>query len=173
MSTLFFGGGGWVQGTILMALQEESPEHSVARRSYSQEGGEQYLNCWRTSVNEKGANLVMFGPYAAKNRTCLEDFRIPFGGLACKNSPFPVGQVSEKWCRAGTTPPFKNITYIIGNRDRGVKTYRTLEGGGTCPESCPSKTWTFDPQIDDFLKNLCRKGSISGAPGNSKFSPPL
>ena len=24
-------------------------------------------------------------------------------------------------------------------------------GGGTRPESCPSKTWTFDPHIVDFL----------------------
>ena len=36
-------------------------------------------------------------------------------------------------------------------RPGGVKTYRTLEGGGTRPESCPCKAWTFDPQIEDFL----------------------
>ena len=45
----------------------------------------------------------------------------------------------------------------------GVKTYRTLEGG-TRPESCPRKAWTFDPRIEDFHQNICRKGSISGAP---------
>ena len=35
----------------------------------------------------------------------------------------------------------------------GVKTYRTVEGGGggTRPESCPWKAWTFDPQIEDTL----------------------
>ena len=46
----------------------------------------------------------------------------------------------------------------------GVKTYRAPEKGGTRPESCPWKAWTFDPQIEDFLLNLCRKGSNSRPP---------
>ena len=34
----------------------------------------------------------------------------------------------------------------------GVKTYRMLEGGGgTRPEGCLCKAWTFDPQIEDLL----------------------
>ena len=60
---------------------------------------------------------------------------------------------------------------FVGNRDRGGQNVPNARGGGTRPESCPSKTWTFDPQIGDFLQNLWRKGSISGAPENSKFSP--
>ena len=32
---------------------------------------------------------------------------------------------------------------FFGDRDRGVKTYRTLEGRGTRRESCPWKAWTF------------------------------
>ena len=32
-----------------------------------------------------------------------------------------------------------------------VETYRTLEGGGTRPESCPLKAWTFGPRIGDLL----------------------
>ena len=55
----------------------------------------------------------------------------------------------------------------------GVKTYRTLEGGGTRPESCPWKAWTFDPQIGDFLWNLCRKGLNFGRPWKFEiFTPP-
>ena len=51
--------------------------------------------------------------------------------------------------------------------------YRTLQWGGTRPESCPWKAWTFDPHIVDFLYNFSvDKGSNSGTPENSKFSTP-
>ena len=54
-----------------------------------------------------------------------------------------------------------------------------LEGGATRPESCPCKAWTFDPQIEDFLQKLYRKGSnfrkikIFTPPSNfRRFDPP-
>ena len=57
---------------------------------------------------------------------------------------FVVVAQSPKMEDSFSTPNF-------GDRDRGgVKTYRRLEGGNS-PESCPSKTWTFDPQIGDCL----------------------
>ena len=56
---------------------------------------------------------------------------------------------------------------------RGVKMYRTLEGGGTRPESCPCKAWTFDPQMRSFYRNSIEKGQISGPPKNQNFHPPL
>ena len=43
-------------------------------------------------------------------------------------------------------------------------------GGGNRPESCPSKTWTFDHQIGDIFLNLCRSQS---PPSNfRRFDPP-
>ena len=56
----------------------------------------------------------------------------------------------------------------------GVKTYRTLEGGGTRPESCPCKAWTFflTPKLRIFYRNSVRKGQISGAPKSQNFHPP-
>ena len=38
----------------------------------------------------------------------------------------------------------------------GSKRTERQRGGGIRPESYPSKTWTCDPQIGDFLWNLCR-----------------
>ena len=43
----------------------------------------------------------------------------------------------------------------------GVKTYRTLEGeGGTRPESCPSKTWTFGPKLAIFYRISVERGQF-------------
>ena len=43
-------------------------------------------------------------------------------------------------------------TPLFGDRDRGGQNVPNARGGGeTRPESCPSKTWTFDPQVGDFL----------------------
>ena len=39
----------------------------------------------------------------------------------------------------------------VGDRDRGGQNVPNVRGGGTGPESCPWKAWTFDPQIEDFL----------------------
>ena len=66
-----------------------------------------------------------------------------------------------------------SVLFVSETRIGGVKMYRALEGGGTRPESCPWKAWTFDPEIEDFLQNLCRKGSNSGTHENSNFSLPL
>ena len=56
----------------------------------------------------------------------------------------------------------------------GVKTYRTLEGGGElAPKVVLAKLGLLTPQIEDFLEKLCRKGSNFGTPENSKFSPHL
>ena len=57
---------------------------------------------------------------------------------------------------------------IFGHRDRGIKTYRTLEGG-TRPESCPWKAWTFDSQMQVFQRVSVEKGQIQRAPD---FHPP-
>ena len=54
----------------------------------------------------------------------------------------------------------------------GVKTYRTLEGGGgTRPESCPWKAWTFGPQIEISQGISVEKGQIQGHP-KIENSPP-
>ena len=43
----------------------------------------------------------------------------------------------------------------------GFKTYRTLEGGGgTRPESCPSKSWTLDPQMAIFYGISVERGQF-------------
>ena len=39
----------------------------------------------------------------------------------------------------------------IGDRDSGGQNVPGAGGGGIRTESCPSKTWTFDPQVGDFL----------------------
>ena len=69
--------------------------------------------------------------------------------------------------------PESDMLQIYWKPARGGQNVPNARGGGTRPESCPSKTWTLTPQIGGFLKDLCRKGSISGALGNSKFHPPL
>ena len=64
-------------------------------------------------------------------------------------------------------------TFFFGRPGQGgSKRTERQRGGGLAPESCPSKTWTFEAQIGDFLYSLCIKGSISGAPQNSNFHPP-
>ena len=65
---------------------------------------------------------------------------------------------------------FLALSYSETGYGGGQNVPNARGGGGTRPESCPLKTWTFDPQIGDFLENLCRKGSISGAPGHSTSS---
>ena len=45
-------------------------------------------------------------------------------------------------------------------------------GGGNRPKSCLWKAWTFDPQIEDLLWNLCRMVSKSGALTFSEIWPP-
>ena len=41
------------------------------------------------------------------------------------------------------------------DRDRGGQNVPNARGGGgTRPESCPSKAWTLDPPIEDFLESL-------------------
>ena len=47
--------------------------------------------------------------------------------------------------------PKIGLCHLIGDRDRGGQNVPNARGGGTRPESCPSKTWTFDLQIGDFL----------------------
>ena len=55
------------------------------------------------------------------------------------------------------TPPTAFLRNSVRKRPEsetgigGVKTYRTPGGGGTRPESCPWKAWTFDPQYEGFL----------------------
>ena len=70
----------------------------------------------------------------------------------------------------------KNLKPLyFGDRDRrgqNVLNARRLEGGGTRPESCPSKTWTSDSQIEDFLEHVLRKGSISVTTEYSKHLDP-
>ena len=52
---------------------------------------------------------------------------------------------------------------FFGDRDRGgSKRTERQKGGGTRPKVAPQRLG---------LLTLCRKASISGAPGNSKFSP--
>ena len=59
---------------------------------------------------------------------------------------------------------------ILGDRDRASNT----GGGGTRPESCPCKAWTFDPQILEFIQKHCRRGSNFETIRKFKiFSPPL
>ena len=60
----------------------------------------------------------------------------------------------------------------IGKRDRGGQNVPNARGGGTRPESCLCKSWIFEPQIEDFLKKLCRKGSNFGTPKSQNFQPP-
>ena len=45
--------------------------------------------------------------------------------------------------------------------------------GGTRPESCPSKTWTFDPKIDDFYRISVERGQFQGPLEIQKFPPPV
>ena len=53
----------------------------------------------------------------------------------------------------------------------GVKTYRTLEAGNS-PRKLALESLDFWPRNWGLSKNLCRKGSNSGTPENSKLSPP-
>ena len=47
---------------------------------------------------------------------------------------------------------FTHSSIWLGDRDRGGQNVPNARGGGgTRPESCPWKAWTFDPQIEDFL----------------------
>ena len=62
----------------------------------------------------------------------------------------------------------------IRDRDRGgVKTYRTLEGGGElAPDSCPSKAWTFDPKLAIFYRISVEGGQFQGPLEIQNFHPP-
>ena len=77
--------------------------------------------------------------------------RIPGGSLWESGNPFL--QVREPLSGSQGTPVWESGqgSHFSETGIGGVKTYRTLEGGGTRPESCPWKAWTFDPQIEGFL----------------------
>ena len=76
-------------------------------------------------------------------------------GLGClgfRSGVAPANQTKERSVHELFAGAFRNKSSISETGIGGVKTYRTLEGGGgNSPESCPSKTWTFDLQIGDCL----------------------
>ena len=120
--------------------------------------------------------FVFHHPYAilCEFRLVLRSFRqsfIPSGSLGCGVQELIRGPGQE--LTRGPQHLVKNGLVLLGRQSTlqrgsqsetgigGVKTYRALEGLGTRPESCPRKaSTTFDPQIEDFPLNLCRKGSI-------------
>ena len=93
---------------------------------------------------------------------------------ARRSSPERVPDTIRTFCEKSGNPPAWKPASNVGDRDRGGQNVPNARGGGTRPESCPWKAWTFDPQIEDFLKNLCRKGVKFRDPRKLKiFTPPL
>ena len=67
--------------------------------------------------------------------------------------------------------PFLFYFRIFNGIWGGQNVRRTLRGLGACPESCPWKAWTFDPQIEGFCRISVEKGKFQGPLEIQNFSP--
>ena len=109
-------------------------------------------------VSILGDLLVLSAPSAPKSRGSLRPWRrclpLPSKSAIFKASRCAISLVSWKPGRGG-----------------GVKTYRTLEGGGTRPESCPSKLGLLTPKLAIFYRISVEKGQIQGPLKIQNFHP--
>ena len=73
--------------------------------------------------------------------------------------------------------PYLSISsqvHQLGDRDRGVKTYRTLEGGGDSPRKLSwENAWTSGPKLRIFYRISVERAQIQGPPKIETFHPPL